>query len=501
MELFTERLKLKDVMPEKAKDIAKEYGLKENEIDFVRKSNPINPDDIKIEDSERAAIRYINTPDLDRDGEIVMPDGGIIKDYQKNPTVLYSHDYRGLPIGKDIWIKLVKGKGWLAKTIYANHQLANDVYNLVKEKFLNSSSIGFIALETINSGDKGWDKVKEKLVKDWSILEDTVNQAKRIITKWILLEHSDVPLPSNTNALNIAVGKGFEIKSKELIEDLKIEIIDDKPEEKIEVITKPETTENYHHVPAPGEEGKHNEHKIRTMDISAEKGIKGRYCVDCKKMISYLFDVGKWSMEEAKKWVADNAKSYEKLEIDFENEITLSEEGERKLKEALRDIKEGKIEEVKFEVKEEVKEEVPNENKDMIELATKYGILLAEKTVLDSEIKIRDQAIKELEEKVIEIELKQGAVLNKKNKSALKEAQDKIQSVLDSAEPASEGIEIEAEKEVKEVKEEKQNGIDISANDIKDIINSAIKAQVNNATDKFIDGMNNSIKKFTGKVM
>lgn len=499
MELFTERLKLKDIMPEKAKNIAKEYNLKENEIEFVRKNNPLNPDDIKIEDGERAAIRYINTPDLDRDGEIVMPDGGLMKDYQKNPTVLYCHDYKGLPVGKDIWIKLVKGKGWLAKTIYAKHQLASDVYNLVKEKFLNTSSIGFIPIESITPGGKGWDNVKEKLINEWSILGEAVDQSKKIITKWLLLEHSDVPLPSNINALNIAVGKGFEIKSKELIDDLKIEIINEKEEkedglltdkktrellldmakdsiiEKIEVITKPETTENYHHVPAPGEEGKHNEHKIRTMDISAEKGIKGRYCVDCKKMVSYLFDVGKWTMERAKKWVADNSKDYENIEIKEEPEV-------------------------KEEIKEEVKE-IPNENKDMIELATKYGALLAEKSILECEIELRNVAIKELEAKIVEIELKQGAVLNKKNKSALKDAQDKIQSVLDSAEPASnEEIEI-VEESVKEDKKEKIEETNIDVNDIERIINSALETQFSNSTDKFIDGMNNSIKKFTGKVM
>ena len=139
MELFTERLKLRDVMPEVAKDIAKEYKLKEDDLELVRKNNPLRSEDIKIEDGERAAVRYVNTADVDRDNEIVVPDGLQVKDFLKSPSVLYAHNYRGLPIGKDTWLKLIKGKGWLAKTIYAKHELATDVYNLVKDKFLNTN--------------------------------------------------------------------------------------------------------------------------------------------------------------------------------------------------------------------------------------------------------------------------------------------------------------------------------------------------------------------------
>jgi len=481
MELFTERLKLKDIMPERAKSIAKEYSLEEDKLEFIRKSNPLNPEDIKIEDGERAAIRYINTADLDRDKEIVMPDGGLMKDFLKSPTVLYSHDYRGLPIGKDIWIKLIKGKGWLAKTIYANHQLASDVYNLVKEKFLNSSSIGFIPLESIGPKEKGWDKIKEKLVNDWSIPDDKVDEARRIITKWILLEHSDVPLASNINALNIAVGKGFEIKSKQLFDDLKIEIIDEEKEQK-EIITKPEETEDYIHIRVR-DPGDFQEDSFRTIDIDKGKGIKaviGRLKGETTTTVQkYIFDKSKgWTMASAQAWVNDNKKEYEELNIEDEKE----------------EIKEEKIETI-----------IPKENNSIIELATKYGILLAEKTNLEeeikkeiNEIKIRDVAIKELETKIEEIELKQGAVLNRKNKTDLKDAQGKIQGVLDSAEPLqNENIEIEIE----ETKEEKKDELNIDINEIKNIINDAIKAQVNNVTDNLKEEINNNFKRITGKVM
>lgn len=50
----------------------------------------------------------------------------------------------------------------------------------------------------------------------------------------------------------------------------------------------------------------HGSHDIKTITIDAGKGIKALYCVDCKEVITYLFDVDKWTMEEAKDWVASH---------------------------------------------------------------------------------------------------------------------------------------------------------------------------------------------------
>ena len=486
MEIFTERLLLKDILPDRAKDIAKKYKLKEEDIEFIRKKNPLNAEDLQIEDGERAAIRYINTADVDRDNEIVLPSGGQVNDFKKSPTVLYSHNYQGLPIGKDIWLKLVQGKGWLAKTVYAKHQLADDVYNLVKEKFLNTSSIGFIPLESVKPEDKDWDKVGEIVKSEYGINEKLIDKAKRIYTKWILLEHSDVPIPSNINALNIAVGKGLEIKSQELIDDLNIEITDeedksvneiideiedevelteegkkkleeglkdvaegkveeidiDELEEEKNTVTKPEETEDYIRIPAKGEEGKHDGHRIRTITISDEEGIKALYCGECKKAITFLFDKSKgWTMAKAKKWMEEHDK----------------------------DLKIGYIEKEEIESH---KTDIPQEKEE-----PSKGFSLDEVYEIVKESK-------ELKAKLEEIELKAGAVLNKRNKQDLKDAQAKIQNVLDSAEPAEgngeEGkdidIEIEDEGleiEEKEVKEEN----DIGINEIKDIVKDYLKKQ------------------------
>ena len=59
------------------------------------------------------------------------------------------------------------------------------------------------------------------------------------------------------------------------------------------------------------------------------------------------------------------------------------------------------------------------------------------------------EKVDKLEKENKELELKAGAVLNKRNKQDLKDAQNKIQNVLDSAEPIVEdSLEIEDTKEV-----------------------------------------------------
>lgn len=364
-DLRTDRFKLKELFPDKAKKYAQKLHVKADEIGFIRKGIPIDPKDIEIKEGERAAIRLVTTPHLDRDGEILIPHGGILDDFRQSPSVLYAHDYRGLPIGSDQWIKQMK-EGILAKTIYAKHQFAEDVYQCVKDKHLNSNSVGFIPVEAVNQEEdkKSFEEWQGILEKDYGITKEESGKAKNIYTKWIMLEHSDVPVASNAQSLNLAVSKGeLVIQSDRLKKDLEIEVVknvevevvrDKKFTEKekveieyrvekgkeaikelrehgkpVQIITKPETTENYHRIPVESPD-KHKGHRIRTITISASQGIKALYCGTCKKVITYLFDVKKWSMQEAQAWVnshkgqvifecIDGHIVQSKLEADFDN--------------------------------------------------------------------------------------------------------------------------------------------------------------------------------------
>ena len=75
----------------------------------------------------------------------------------------------------------------------------------------------------------------------------------------------------------------------------------------------PEVTQRNIRIPVTGAGG-HAGHKVRTVNVSRDKGIKGLYCVTCKKMFTYLFAKNKgWDLETAKKWVADHTEKILKI--------------------------------------------------------------------------------------------------------------------------------------------------------------------------------------------
>ena len=228
MELVTKRVKLKEILPEKkANEFAKRFKIKADELEYVQKAQA--PIDMEIKEGERAVIKYVSTISVDRDGDIVLPKGVVLDDFKKNPVVLYAHNYGGawlggvgqLPIGKDMWIK-ADDRGVLAKQVYANHQMADDIYNMHKDGFPLASSIGFIPLETVKrSNSKEWKDAVDLVKSEYGLSDDDFGSADKIFTKVYLLEHSDVPVPSNPDALALAVGKGeFSFTSLDLQNDV-----------------------------------------------------------------------------------------------------------------------------------------------------------------------------------------------------------------------------------------------------------------------------------------
>jgi len=66
-----------------------------------------------------------------------------------------------------------------------------------------------------------------------------------------------------------------------------------------------ETTENYHRIPVS--EG-HTGEKHRPRTITLGKGIKAIWCAACNVIMTYLFDVNKYTMAEAQAWVRAHKK-------------------------------------------------------------------------------------------------------------------------------------------------------------------------------------------------
>ncbi len=154
---------------------------------------------------------------------------------------------------------------------------------------------------------------------------------------------------NHEKAFNISEGKIIDIESKSYFDD-----------SGDLVVVKIEKTDDYIHVPVPDEEGMHKDHKIRTIDISKEKGIKGLYCVDDKKLINFVFDREDkygWDVNKAKKWVNDYSKE-KSFDIIIEgDEITVKEIVPEEKKEVIEEAKAIPQEETIIKAMEPMKDE------------------------------------------------------------------------------------------------------------------------------------------------
>jgi len=119
----------------------------------------------------------------DRDGERISVDGLDLKNFKKNPIMMFGHNHQNLPIGTATKIAKDNKRMTFEPNFSIATQFARDVKALWDEGVLKSVSIGFIPKE----------------------------REKNVWTKSELLEISIVNVPSNPNALAMAKSKGLNI--------------------------------------------------------------------------------------------------------------------------------------------------------------------------------------------------------------------------------------------------------------------------------------------------
>jgi len=138
-----------------------------------------------------------STSDIDRDGEVIDVKGWDLKNFKKNPVIMYGHDYKSLPIGRAprVW---VSKEGNLKNTVQfppeGTYEFADVAHRLVDAGYLKTESVGFMP-------------------KEWED-GDGVKAPYRTYKKQELLEISIVPVPSNPFALANALEAGV-ITTKE----------------------------------------------------------------------------------------------------------------------------------------------------------------------------------------------------------------------------------------------------------------------------------------------
>ncbi|MFZ9375147.1 MAG: HK97 family phage prohead protease [Burkholderiaceae bacterium] len=143
----------------------------------------------------------ITADTIDRDGEVVVPQGMNATEFEKNPVLFWNHDY-GQPIGKCLSLTRgqheIKGAFTFAKKPdgWEGPYFPEFVASLVAQGVVRGVSIGY-------SPEQGG--MRRATLDDRKRYGDPVHT---VYSKWKLLEISVAPLQANPSALITAVRKG-----------------------------------------------------------------------------------------------------------------------------------------------------------------------------------------------------------------------------------------------------------------------------------------------------
>ncbi len=190
-------------------------GLNEDEL-VERKQ--FNYDIQVLPEESRTIIATISTPDVDADGDIIIPKGADLSRFIKNPVIHADHSYLVEDVvGKATEIAITNN-AIVTKIVFAETRKAEDTWQLVKNGFVKANSIGFIAKTILTKGTKKFnDYIKEQKM----VVSDA---CKRIVSEFLLIESSIVSVPCNPSALNQAISSKSITLSDETKKKLGVEI-------------------------------------------------------------------------------------------------------------------------------------------------------------------------------------------------------------------------------------------------------------------------------------
>lgn len=137
----------------------------------------------------------ISTRSIDRDGDILEPEGAVMDAYRRNPVVMFAHgrpglasDTAALPIGTTTRFEIKPGAGIVAEWRWLKGDpLADRVRNAFDQGVLRGASVGFIPIAS----------------------EPMPDGIGRRYTKWEVTEWSLVPIPSNREAVKMLKAAGL----------------------------------------------------------------------------------------------------------------------------------------------------------------------------------------------------------------------------------------------------------------------------------------------------
>ncbi len=153
----------------------------------------------------RTISGWISTPEVDRDGEIVLPGAfdAHLDVYRSNPVLLTFHKHKDLPVGKAIELE-ASDKGLWGKFKIAKTSLGNEVLQLVAEGCLRGFSAGFVPIDVTENPSLF------SLPKN-SLRTSMGKKVRKSYSTVELVEVSLLGIPSNRSALIEQSAKGNKV--------------------------------------------------------------------------------------------------------------------------------------------------------------------------------------------------------------------------------------------------------------------------------------------------
>lgn len=184
---------------------------------------------VETDEAKRTVTAKISTLAVDRDREVLLPRGANLDEFNRNPVVMWAHNYDLPPIGKALYIDR-RRNDIIAKAEFADTDFAEEIFQLYRQGILRMFSVGFLP-------QTGHVPTPDEIRKrpEWA-------DAVQIWDTWELLEFSAVPIGSNRDALAIAVGKGLRLsgqvrKALDVPDDSDDDTDDAEPEDDDAVVT------------------------------------------------------------------------------------------------------------------------------------------------------------------------------------------------------------------------------------------------------------------------
>lgn len=152
--------------------------------------------ELKAIDTEKRTITAVaSTETPDRFGDVVKSSGWQLDNFKKNPTIVWGHDYKQLPIAKATDIA-VRNNQLIFTAEFPEEGLnpqADTIFKYFKNGFLKAFSVGFIPLEYERNEFGGTTFLKQELLEISAVVVPANQEALAMAVKAVV-PYQDLPL-------------------------------------------------------------------------------------------------------------------------------------------------------------------------------------------------------------------------------------------------------------------------------------------------------------------